>query len=134
MAKVKNGEGEAVKAVSTATGREPAKAAEKCPTGGRGSNTESELQALWGLLWLARRKYINQLQVLNDSRVIIKWVGGSFNLNILELEHWKSQIGLLKTQFDYISFFHIFRHLNSVDDSYSKKVVYIPSSALFIEE
>jgi hypothetical protein len=33
VAKVKNGEGEAVKAVSTATGREPAKAAEKCPTG-----------------------------------------------------------------------------------------------------
>jgi ribonuclease HI len=102
--------------------------------GGRGTNTKEELLALWGILWLARSKSINQLQVLGDSKVIINWVEGKFKLQILELEHWKRRIGLLKQQFGFISFSHIYRHHNSEADSLSKKAVHISTRTLLIEE
>jgi len=40
---------------------------------GSGSNTRSELLALWTLLWLAIYKHIDILHVIGDSKVIIDW-------------------------------------------------------------
>lgn len=40
---------------------------------GRVSNTRAELIAFWGLLVVAKDKNINQIQVIDDSQVIINW-------------------------------------------------------------
>jgi ribonuclease HI len=41
--------------------------------GGKGTNTKVEIIALWGLLWLARKLKLDNLQVLGDSKVITSW-------------------------------------------------------------
>lgn len=41
---------------------------------GLGTNTKTDLVALWGLLWFALQKKLRIYQILGDSKVIIDWV------------------------------------------------------------
>jgi hypothetical protein len=51
--------------------------------GGKGTNTRDKIIALWGLLWLARKLKLDNLQVLGDSKVITSWASGMVNLQVL---------------------------------------------------
>lgn len=87
---------------------------------GAGSNTKGELVGLWALLHLARYFGITKIQVFGDSMVIIKWIEGLQNLNVLSLDFWKEKIMKLKDDFECLKVVHIYRELNNIGDQLSK--------------
>ena len=54
---------------------------------GYGLNTRSELLALWGLLYFALHKNYQTPHVRGDSKVIIEWAKGIYDIHSMELEH-----------------------------------------------
>ena len=54
---------------------------------GLGTNTRSELLALWGLLYFDLHKNFRNLHVRGDSKVIIEWALGNYDIHSMELEH-----------------------------------------------
>ena len=68
---------------------------------GSGTNTKSELLALWGLLFFAFHKNYCDLHVRGDSLVTIDWDLGNHSIRSLDLEtlaftgersHWTFQL------------------------------------------
>ena len=54
---------------------------------GEGNNTRAELLVLWGLLGFSHRKGLHVLHIVGDSKVVINWILGSSNLNVVHLSH-----------------------------------------------
>ena len=76
---------------------------------GSGTNTFSELLALWGLLWFAKQKKILLLSIFGKSKVIIDWARGLTNLQSLSYDCWLKRIGILKNCFLSLYFRHLSR-------------------------
>ena len=90
---------------------------------GFGTNTRSELLALWSLLHFARSMGIDSLQIAGDSQVIVKWFDGTIQLEAVILSHWMERIRQLKRQFLKISIQHIYRENNREADFLSKQAL-----------
>ena len=69
---------------------------------------------------------IDTIQIAGDSRVIVEWFKGIFQLDAVLLDTWKDRILLLKGQFVEISIQHIYRENNFDADLLSKKALAIP--------
>jgi hypothetical protein len=53
---------------------------------GQGTNTKAELMGTWASLILAHRLNIEVMLLLGDSKVIIDWINGKVDLQIVALE------------------------------------------------
>ena len=100
---------------------------------GSGTNTKSELLALWGLLF-ALHKNFHELHVRGDSLVIIDWALGKHSIHSLELEHWILRVKDLIGHFRIVTFQHVFREFNSLADDLSKKAIGMGPGRIFWEE
>jgi ribonuclease HI len=87
---------------------------------GPGTNTREELLGAWATLYLASRLYIESLQVLGDSSIVIDWLSGRGELQAITLLAWKDRIRLLQPSFKKISYKHIYREHNKTVDLLSK--------------
>lgn len=94
-----------------------------CMGVGQGSNTRSELLALWGLLWFAEQRDIAISQIFSDSLCIIKWACGSAKLMPLSLQHWLARVRNLIQLADGMIFTHIQRCYNMEADGLSKQAL-----------
>lgn len=101
---------------------------------GIGSNTREELLALWGLLKFAYLKGIIHLMVVGDSKCIVDWASGKYQLNIMILNSWKENILQLKSLFQTIHFMHVHRHFNGEVDHLSKEALLNTEGFMFFEE
>ena len=59
-----------------------------CLGGGLQSNTKDELLSLFGLLHFAPLNGISDISIFGDSKIIMGWLNGSTNLQVLLLKHW----------------------------------------------
>ena len=87
---------------------------------GIGTNTRSDLLALWSILHFARSLGIDAIQIAGDSMVIVEWFKGTIHLESILLTYWKERIMLLKGQLLEINIQHIYRELNTDADRLSK--------------
>ena len=71
---------------------------------------------------------------MGDSNVVIDWIKGISELNVLLLSFWKSRILDLKKSFHIISFGHIYREFNVEDDELSKRAMGPLDDFIFFEE
>ena len=53
---------------------------------GNCSNTHAKLLALWGLLWISKKRYIFEIQIVGASKVVIDSDNDSSSMNTLNLE------------------------------------------------
>ena len=90
---------------------------------GLGTNTKSELLMLWGLLYFTKIKEILPNMVLGDSKVIVDWERGSYNLHTIQLLHWNRRTKDLIEYFQHITFLHIYQELNIEVDDLSKLTI-----------
>ena len=90
---------------------------------GYGTNTWSELLALWSILHFARSMGIESIQLAGDSRVIVEWFKGIFHLESVHLTFWMDRILQLKRQFSVISIQHVYREINHGADLLSKQAL-----------
>ena len=60
--------------------------------GDEGSNTRDELLGLWRILFFAKNCGIDSLIIFGDSKDVIEWVKGSFNLEVINLKSWCKRI------------------------------------------
>jgi ribonuclease HI len=90
---------------------------------GPGTNTRAKLLGAWATLYLASRLYIETLQVLGDSRIVIEWLSGRGELQTISLLAWKDRIRLLQPNFKKISYNHIYREHNKSVDHLSKEAL-----------
>ena len=88
--------------------------------GGYGSNTRAECIALWGLIWVASNLYVDSLWVFGDSKILIDHMNNKSNLNPRLVTHWIDRIHVLKENFSFISFCHVYREKNEEVDRLSK--------------
>ena len=88
---------------------------------GQGSNTKSELLALYGLLVFVNHLGISHLQVVGDSKVVIEWDQRKNNLQVLFIEWWQASIKDIQESFQVLLFPHAFREFNLDVDFLSKK-------------
>ena len=93
---------------------------------GFGTNTWSELLALWGLLHLARSLGIDSIQIAGDSRIIVEWFKGIIHLEAVLLTYWMDRILQMRSQFLEISIQHIYREINYDADLLSKQAILGP--------
>ena len=98
---------------------------------GCGSNMRDEVLVSWALLWFVRRKYVLNIQIIGDSKVVIDWVIGSSSLDSMVLDHWISRVKSLIYEFSSIYFRHIYREFNSESDCLSKKEIGEMNGQLF---
>ena len=90
---------------------------------GIGTNTRSELLALWSLLHYARTLGIDTIHIAGDSRIIVEWFAGKMKLEAVHLTQWMDRILELKRQFLEISIQHIYREINHEADLLSKQAL-----------
>ena len=74
------------------------------------------------------------LHILGDSKVVIGWILGISNLNVLLLSHWKNIILELNRCYSSIYFSHVYREFNFEADEISKKVVVPLEDFILFEE
>ena len=90
---------------------------------GFGTNTWSELLALWSILHFARSLGIDAIQIAGDSKVIVEWFKGTIHLESILLTYWMDRIMQLKGQFLEINIQHVYREINFDADHLSKKAL-----------
>jgi hypothetical protein len=61
------------------------------------------------------RLTIQTLHVRGDSKIIIEWLSGKGDLNVVSLDGWKLRIRGLINQFQQITFSHVYREYNQMD-------------------
>ena len=93
---------------------------------GIGTNTRSEMLALWSILHFARTLGIDAIQIAGDSEVIVEWFKGSIHLESILLTYWMDRIMQLKGQFLEINIQHVYREINTDADILSKKALARP--------
>lgn len=87
---------------------------------GPGTNNHAELSTLHLLLcWLLQR-HIFSIQIFRDSLNVIKWVNGNASCHNQILKTLVEEIMFLKSSFNRLSFFHIYRDKNEEADHLSK--------------
>ena len=77
--------------------------------------------------------YINfqTLHVRGDSKVVIEWAKGNYDIHSVELEHWLRKMKDLIRQFSTLSFQHIFREYNTLADGLSKRAIGIGFNVIY---
>ena len=101
---------------------------------GCGTNTKSELLALWGLLFFAIHKNIHDLHVRGDSKVIVDWALGKHIIHSIDLERCLFQVKDIFGHFSSLTFQHVYREFNSLADELSKRAIGLGVGWLFFEE
>ena len=71
--------------------------------GGHGNNTKAELLGLWGAMFFANKCGIDSLNIYGDSKIIIEWAKGNYNLQINLLNSWCKRTRLLISEADMFS-------------------------------
>jgi hypothetical protein len=87
---------------------------------GLGTNTRVEVLGSWVLLTLENRLSLKTIHIMGDFKIIIDWLLGKGQLQVLSLDYWKDSITGLITTFQNISFDHVYREENQAADSLSK--------------
>jgi hypothetical protein len=80
----------------------------------------------WASLILAQRLDLEELLLLDDSKVIIHWLNGQVDLHVVALECWKERTQEASRHIKNLSFSHIYREDNSEADTLSKKALSLP--------
>ena len=70
-----------------------------CLGGGKGSNTKADLMSFWGLLQFAAIIGISNINIFHDSKVLIEWINGNYNIQALVIKNWYQRVQLLKSFF-----------------------------------
>ena len=83
---------------------------------GVGTNNMAKLYVLKLLLILALNKQITNIQVFNDSLLVIKCLMGKFRIHNIQLAQILQEVIRLTDCFDKAVFKHIYRERNSVAD------------------
>ena len=95
-----------------------------------GSNTKPELLGLF----FANKCGIDTLNIYGDSKIIIEWAKGNYNLQVIHLKSWCRRTTLLINFFNQISFMHISRIFNREADRLSKLAVNCNFGTLYFQE
>jgi ribonuclease HI len=90
--------------------------------GGRTNNRE-KLIALWTLLETTKEIFFPKLQVFGDSKLVIDWARGINNIQNPRLASLLRDIKLTFKDFEWLTFQHILRELNSKADELSKEAL-----------
>ena len=77
---------------------------------------------------------IPQLKVFGDSNIIIEWINGVSNLQVLEMDYWCTRIKALKHSFPCIECHHIYREHNVIVDGLSKEALQITMGHISLTE
>jgi ribonuclease HI len=101
---------------------------------GIGSNNYAELMALRSLMMLASAKGLNRLQIYGDSMLVIKWMNEDQQIQDITLQPLAIQLKENKSQFELITFTHIYREHNVAADTLSKQGLLQDPGFLLLEE
>jgi ribonuclease HI len=96
---------------------------------GGGTNNRAKLIALWTLLETAKEKNLSKLQVFGDSKLVIDWARGINNIQNPRLASLLRDIKLTFRDFEWLSFQHILRELNTKADELSKEALQLQKGA-----
>jgi ribonuclease HI len=96
---------------------------------GGGTNNRAELIALWTLLETTKEKNLTKLQVFGDSKLVIDWARGLNNIQNPRLASILRDIKLTFRDFEWNSFQHILRELNTKADGLSKEALQLQKGA-----
>ena len=83
-----------------------------------GTNNFAEFGSLKLLLLLARRNYVDKIQIFGDSQLVINQPSRKYRLLNIELAMILQDVNRFTDCFDYVSFKHIYRERNSSADAY----------------
>jgi len=101
---------------------------------GNGSNTRTELLALWSLLRTVILMGLPIKMIFGDSMVVISWVKRRSALNIPTLKHWCDEIFAMLHFVPSVTFNHIFREHNILADELSKKALSLDMGSGYYSE
>jgi ribonuclease HI len=90
---------------------------------GGGTNNRVELISLWTLLEAAKENNLSKLQVFGDSKMEIDWSRGNISIQNPNLASTMRENKLNFRAFEWLSFHHILRELNSKANELSKEVL-----------
>lgn len=101
---------------------------------GMGKNNYAELISLTHLLHFSLAHACNHIQIFEYSKIIINWFNNISTSRMHSLRNILDEIMILKAQFNYISYQHIYKEHNSAADQISKEATTHPKGLWIIQE
>jgi hypothetical protein len=83
---------------------------------------------------VASLKSISNLQILDDSMIIIKWMKEEYNMKILVLRPIYKEVNHFEVVFNAIPFFHVHKEINNKVDSVFKEGLLVDVGSLIVLE
>lgn len=84
-----------------------------CLNCGKGTNIRAELLALWCVARVANLFVLANIKIYGDSRVMIKWAKGAYDLKVMNLVYWCNRTQMELRAFSSLTLEHIYREFNS---------------------
>lgn len=101
---------------------------------GQASNSRVELEALWAVLKVTQSKLILRIQMYGDSKMVIDWAKEKRHIIETHLQYFLIEIRSLVSSFEFVSYTHIYRELNSKVDLLSKMELVLQLEVIEVEE
>ena len=98
------------------------------------SNTKVEGLSRFGLLKFTTLLGVSDISISRDSKVLIDWMNGSSNIQLLAHKKWCRKVQDLRRTFSRISLSHISRIYNRRVDELSKSAISLKFGFLRVEE
>lgn len=77
---------------------------------------------------------LDKLQIFGDSQLVINWVIGKYKLQNLELSLILQDVHFLSDSFDFVSYKHIYREMNSKADLLANQgVTFMRDSGIYMK-
>jgi hypothetical protein len=77
---------------------------------------------------------MRKFQLLGDSKVVVDWVNGKFDLQVVGLNLLKARIHSLLLDLDWFSCCHIYKELNALTNKLSKESLTLMDEAFIFQE
>ena len=95
-----------------------------------GNKYQGKNFGVWASLSLAHKLDLDQLQLLEDSKIVVDWLNHKCNLYVTSLMGWMEKIRILITLFKDIRFEHIYKEENVEADTLSKQALQVPEGRI----
>ena len=90
---------------------------------GPSTNNLAEYQAMIGLLTEALANDVREIRVYLDSELVVQHLDQFYTIRNPMLLHTFQRVSLLERSFEQVTYHHIPRHLNAVEDSLANYVL-----------
>jgi hypothetical protein len=99
-----------------------------------GTNMNAEFLVLWALMFLVNSLKLKKLQIIGDSKVVMKWVNKKIQVQVVWLQPLLRKIQAFLDELEWFSCAHIYKDMNFNDNQLSKDTLLLNQGAFILQK